>query len=123
MKIMNRKYILRAITIGLVVMLGCVMSSCSKDDDDGPKITVKNLSGVDWYDASIIFKESKDAGSKVIEMTKVGDVLVGGSFTATKAGTFFYIDAKNRRGKMFMSDIVYASDNTSIKSSDILVNL
>lgn len=107
----------------VIVVLMCSFSSCSKDDDDSPMITVKNLSGVDWYDASIIFKESMDASSKVIKMVKVGDVPVGQSFNTDKEGTFFYINAKNRRGKIFMSDIVYASENTSITSSDILINL
>ena len=103
-------------------MLMCVFSSCSKDDD-GTKITVKNLTGIDWYDASIIFKESSDASSKIINMVKVGDVPVGQSFTTDKVGTFFYINAKNRRGKLFMSEIVYGYENTSITSNEILVNL
>lgn len=107
----------------LVVLLACNFTSCDKnDDDDEAKITVKNLTGVDWYNASIVFKESKDVSSKVIKITKIGDVEVGHSITTSKDGTFFYIDARNSRGNIFMSDIVYASDNTSITSKDILIN-
>lgn len=120
---MTKRNLLQLLTMLVIVVLMCSFSSCSKDDDDGPMITVKNLSGVDWYDASIIFKESKNASSSVIKTVKVGDIPVGQFFTTGKEGTFFYIDAKNRRGKIFMSDIVYASENTSITSSDILVNL
>lgn len=120
---MNRKLLLCLTTMLLVVMLNFTFSSCSKDDDSGPQITIKNLTSIDWYDASIIFKESKDASSNIIKMVKIGDVEVGKSFTTTKEGTFFYIDAKNKRGKLFMSDIVYASDNTSVTSKDVLINL
>ena len=102
----------------------CCISSCSKDDDnEGRRMTVKNLTGVDWYDATIVFKESKDSDSKVIDMKKIGDVEVGSSFTTIKKGSYFWIDARNRRGKLFMSDILYSYDNVSVRSSDILINL
>ena len=121
---MKKYCFFRLLTIILVMSLSFYLTSCSKDDDEkGPLITVKNLTGIDWFDASIIFKESIDASSNVIKMVKIGDVEVGQSFTTNKEGTFFYIDAKNRRGKLFMSNIMYASDNTSITSKDILINL
>lgn len=97
-------------------------SSCS-GSDDGNQITIKNLSGVDWYDTNVIYKESKDADSKIIKMISVGDVPVGSTCSVEKEGMFLYIHAKNKRGKIFMSSIVYVSDNTTISSSDILINL
>ena len=119
-----RKCLLRLATLLIVTTLCFNFASCSKDDDDdGPQMTVKNLTGVDWYDATIVFQESKDAGSNVIDSKKIGDIEVGKSFSTSKLGTFFYIHARNRRGNIFMSDILYSSDNVSVKSSDILINL
>jgi hypothetical protein len=109
-------------TLLFVATLSFNFASCSKDDnDDGPKMTVKNLTGIDWYDTTIVFKESKDAGSKVIDFNEVGDIEVGKSFSTRKLGRFFYISARNTSGKIFMSDILYSSDNVSVKSSDILI--
>ena len=104
--------------------LACGLSSCSKDDDGGgPKITVKNLTGIDWYDASVIFKESTDASSQIVKMVEIGDVPMGKSFTVTKESDYFYIDAYNNRGKLLMTDIVAAYNNKSLTNRDVLINL
>lgn len=86
-------------------------------------MTVKNLTNVDWYDASIVFKESMDSESEIIKMVNLGDIKVGETFATAKEGSFFYIHALNKRGKLFLSKILYSSDNVSVKSSDILINL
>ena len=100
------------------------ITSCSKDDEENSnEMTVKNLTGIDWYDSSIVFKESMNSDSKIIKMVKIGDVGIGNTFSTTKEASYFYIDARNKRGKLFMSKILYSSDNVSVKSSDILVNL
>ncbi len=119
-----KKNLLKLMAICLVFSLACGLSSCSKDDDGGgPKITVKNLTGIDWYDASVIFKESTDASSQIVKMVEIGDVPMGKSFTVTKESDYFYIDAYNNRGKLLMTDIVAAYNNKSLTNRDVLINL
>lgn len=120
---MGKKIFLGVFTTLMVAMLCFSVMSCSSNDEEEDQISIKNLSGVDWYNATVIFKESIDSDSKVIKIIKVGDVPVGSSCFVKKEGWFLYIYAINKRGKDFMSDIVYTSENITISSYNILINL
>lgn len=119
---MNKKKNLWSLFIILMVAMSCFsVISCSGNDEEENQISIKNLSGVDWYNATVIFKESINSDSKVIKMIKVEDVPVGSSCSVNKEGMFLYIDARNKHGKFIMSDIVYTSENITISSYNILI--
>lgn len=96
------------------------LTACSSDDDDKETYTIKNLSGVN-LDVCIMSSGEDDA--ELLEMIDAGDVPVGETCTISSDHSYFYISAKNSRGKLFMSKVKYLSKDASVSSRDILVNL
>lgn len=120
MKTKKKWFLFAAIIFSIGSM---AFSSCSSNDNDENQISIKNLSGVDWYDTSVVFKETMEADSKIIKIISVGDVPVGSSCSVNNEGMFLYISAKNNRGKIFMSRIQITSNKITISSNDILINI
>lgn len=107
----------------LAILPMMLFTACSSDDDDKETYTIKNLSGVNWYDVDVCIMSSGDDDAELLEMIDVGDVAVGETCTISSEHSYFYISAKNNRGKIFMSKVKYLSKETSVSSYDILVNL
>ena len=99
------------------------LTACSSDDDGKETYTIKNLTGVNWHDVDVCIMSSGDDDAELLEMIDTKDVAVGETCTISTEHSYFYISAKNNRGKLFMSKVKYLSKVTSVSSYDILVNL
>lgn len=91
---------MKKILLMLAMALPIAFASCS---DDGDKMkTIKNLTGTTWYDTQVWFMESTEAES-MTGYQEVGDVAVGESCTVESESAYFYVYAKDARGRMIMS--------------------
>lgn len=107
------KKVLLIIVVGLLL----AFAGCSKDDE--PQQTITNLSGVNWYDAQIWFKDSEGGELKGYE--SVGSVSIGDKCNVSTEATYFYVYAKNASGKLLMSkDIPFSSSKkTNVTKNDM----
>lgn len=94
-----------------------VFASCSKDNESLKEI--KNLSGETWYDAQVWFMDSPES-ENLAGYQNVGDVGIGESCTVDSDNAYFYIYAKNSRGKLIMSKPKSLSSSNSVKENDLL---
>lgn len=91
-----------------------IFTACSKDDEK----VIKNLSGSNWYDTQVWFMNSSDAES-LDSYQDVGDVGIGESCTVDSDKSYFYIYAKNSRGKLIMSRPKILTSSNSITENDL----
>lgn len=109
--------IMRKLFLIMAMALPMVLMSCS--DDDGEKMkTIKNLTGTSWYDAQIWFMESTEAES-MTGYQEVGDVAIGESCTVESESAYFYVYAKDARGKVLMSQPKPLNKSVSVKEDDL----
>ena len=88
-----------------------LLTACSDDDTESKEI--KNLSGKTWYDTQVWFMTSTDAES-LDGYQEVGDISVGESCTVNSDKGYFYIYAKDNRGKLIMSKPKRLSSSNSV---------
>ena len=94
-----------------------LLSGCSKDDSNSKTIT--NLSGATWYKAQVWFRSSPDGDLNGYK--DVGTVDIGESCTVDTDEPYFYIYAKDARGKLIMSETISFSGNkTNVTAKDLL---
>jgi hypothetical protein len=99
-----------------LVMLSLVLGGCSKDDDNTKTIT--NLSGVNWYDAQVWFRDTE--GGELSGYDEVGMVTVGETCTVSTNKAMFYIYAKDARGKLIMcKDIKFVNNKATVTENDL----
>lgn len=114
---------MKKILLFMAILPMLFLTACSSDDDDKETYTIKNLSGVNWYDVDVCIMSSGEDDAELLEMIDAGDVAIGETCTISSDHSYFYISAKNSRGKMFMSKVKYLSKDATVSSRDILVNL
>ena len=100
----------------VIALLGGAMlfSSCEKM---GGKIEFSNMSGVDFYDCQVWFRNTEDGDLEGYE--EAGNVMMGESAKVKKIGDYCYIYAKDARGNMVMSKTVKAYDGMSFSKYDL----
>ena len=95
------------------------MIGCSEKEE----CVIKNLSGVDWYNTTVWLMEGEDKNDFAeMDMEKVGDIPVGGSFTVETDRNYFYITAYDRRGHLIESEVkmLYFSLGSDVKEYDLV---
>lgn len=98
-----------------LIAIFALLSSCSKDDKS---ITITNLSGKNWYEAQVWFRQSEDG--ELSGYTDVGMVGVGSTCVVETEEPIFYIYAKDNRGRMIMSrNIHITGSSATVKESDL----
>ena len=107
---------MRKLILILAMVLPMVLLSCS---DDGDKMkTIKNLTGTTWYDTQVWFMESTEAESTT-GYQEVGDVSVGESCTVESESAYFYVYAKDAKGKVLMSQPKPLNKSVSVEEDDL----
>lgn len=107
----------RKSTVVILLLIAVLLNGCSKDDKDSKTIT--NLSGVTWYKAQVWFRSSPDGDLNGYK--DVGTVDVGESCTVDTDEPYFYIYAKDARGKLIMSETIsFAGRKATVTSKDLL---
>lgn len=104
-------------TLSTITLMLFLLNGCSKDEKDSKTIT--NLSGVTWYKAQVWFRSSPDGDLNGYK--DVGTVDIGESCTVDTDEPYFYIYAKDARGKLIMSEtILFSSNKATVTSKDLL---
>ncbi len=107
----------RKCTVSIILFIAILLSGCSKDDKDSKTIT--NLSGETWYKAQVWFRDSPNGDLNGYK--DVGTVDVGESCIVDTDEPFFYIYAKDAKGKLIMSETIsFAGRKTTVTSKDLL---
>lgn len=99
----------------LVIALQFILCGCSKDDNE---VIITNLSGKNWYETQVWFRKSD--GGELTGYTEVGMVSVGSTCVVETSEPYFYIYAKDNRGRMIMSkDIHIVGGKATVKEKDL----
>lgn len=99
----------------MVIALQFILCGCSKDDNE---IIITNLSGVNWYDTQVWFRETE--GGDLKGYKEVGLVAIGSTCVVETEMPYFYIYAKDNRGRMIMSkDIHIVGGKATVKEKDL----
>ena len=108
---------IRTCVLSAILLITVLFSGCSKDDNNSKTIT--NLSGETWYKAQVWFRDSPNGDLNGYK--DVGTVDVGESCIVDTDEPFFYIYAKDARGKLIMSETIsFAGRKTTVTSKDLL---
>ena len=107
------------LAIALVAMMSVGMTSCSKDDPETPVqppvqvvngVTITNSSNISFRPLYIVYLNS---GQEPLSTENLGDLLAGGSKTATfPQGTAYYYLAFNSNGTVY-----YTANHSSSETS------
>lgn len=108
---MKRLLIMLAAMLPLFAFVGC------SDEEDSQK-EIKNLSGTNWYEAQVWFLESEDPDS-MTSYVEVGDVENGESCFVNSDQNYFYIYAKDGRGRLIMSQPQPLLGSNLVSESDL----
>lgn len=102
----------------LFILISALLVGCKKENEK-PHYTIQNLSGVTWYNAEVWFRNTP-GGELEIWQAKVGMVENGSSCSVETDCSYFYIYAKDYRGKMIMSkDIKLNTGTIIVKAADL----
>ena len=112
---MKTKKIMKKAILMLAMVLPMVLTSCS---DEGNIKTIKNLTGVSWHDAQIWFMESTEAES-MVGYQEIGYVGIGESCEVDSESAYFYVYAKDSRGRTVMSRPKRLSEVVSVYEDDL----
>ncbi len=106
---------MKRIAFILVIALQFLLCGCSKEDDG---VIITNLSGKNWYDAQVWFRETEGGELKGYE--DVGMVTTGSNCIVYTSLPYFYIYAKDNRGRMIMSkDVRISGGKATITEKDL----
>lgn len=106
---------MKRIAFILVIALQFILCGCSKDDDG---IYITNLSGKNWYGTQVWLRDSD--GGDLKGYKEVGLVTNGSTCVIDTETPYFYIYAKDNRGKMIMSkDIRVAGEKATVTEKDL----
>lgn len=97
------RQLLFAVMACLVLFTGC------SDDDDKPTKTITNLSGIAWYNTTIVFVDTE--GGEITDYKDVGTVEVGKSCNVSTDKSIFHILAKDASGEAIMSKDIHITNN------------
>lgn len=99
----------------LLILPTLTFIGCSNDDNDK---TITNLSGIDWYNTTIVFVDTE--GGEITDYKDAGTVKVGASCTISSEKTIFHILAKDASGNGIISkDIHLVGGKATVKEGDL----
>ncbi len=100
----------------LMIVTSLIIVGCSKEDNDRCKIT--NLSGVDWYDASVLLLDSEES---IEGIEDIGNVSVGDVFTLPSGYTYFVVSGRKYNGKVLRSYDLRLYDGAKVTEDDMML--
>ena len=122
------KKTVKIITVMLCVIGIATMTGCKKDEESNKEkatlITIKNLSGKDFYGCKAIFWSVENiADYEVADIYmgeyNCGNIKMGESCKVEKKSDYFYISAKDENGKSLLSFVKKAYDGVTFYSGDV----
>lgn len=94
-----------------------LFTGCSKDDDE-PTKTITNLSGVTWYNTTVVFFDTE--GGDITDYEDVGTIEIGKTCSVSTEKNIFHILAKDASGKSIMSnDIHLVNNKATVTANDL----